>query len=145
MSEYESITIKLSDYLLNNLGFKKVDGELFKELTDEEDIHILASTVIGIHEGKLFGGKMSYYYGTIEENYILDVIEERFEEFLPLTEAEKNYLKSWNDDIHGWDSISEWIWENIHVEANRKIADAYAKNVLKKKKEEENGNDHFRK
>lgn len=133
MAEYERIINKLNTYLVNNMGFKKNGMGYSKILKDEADIGLSDQKVSMIASGNLFGGRKESYYETIEEDYIVERIEERYDEFLILTNKERAWLSSYDEDgIYGADAISEYIWDYLDVSVNRKMADKYMEKVVKK-------------
>ncbi len=128
MAEKERIINKLKDYCIKNMGFKK-DGEgIKKTLKDEKDFFVTDNVVLTILSGSAYGGKIEYLYSLIEDNYISE-IEDRFSDFLNLTEKEREWLDEDEDGCYGADIISEWIWDYFDVTAARNKVDWFARNI----------------
>lgn len=133
MAEFERITNKLNEYLIKNMGFKKNGRGVSKVLVEEKDIEVrLNKDVIpGIEWGDLYCGRHESFYDVVEENYISD-IEERFDDFLKLTDREAAWLDEYDEDgCLGWDRISEYIWDYVDVAVSHTAADKYFYDYMK--------------
>ena len=125
MNIYEMIEKKLESYLIKNMGFQSYKGMLIKRIKPSE--YLLADNAIELTlAGKAFGGDISYLKMAIVENYIADRIEDKYENFLDLTEEEKDFLDGEDEDgVCGTDVISEWIWDTLEVSVNDKEFENY--------------------
>ena len=128
MATYERIVNKLTNYLVS-LGFKEKNGQYTKVLKDTADFRISKTLYDAISTGKAYGGNMDYLPMCAEENFITD-LENGFDKVLPLTDHEKEWLQSFDEDgLYGWDLISEWIWDNVEVTVQKKAFNAFTKTL----------------
>lgn len=128
MSTYERILHKLTVHL-EELGFRKSQDEYKKTLKTSSDFRITKHHYDAISSGNAYGGNRDYLFFFAEENYISD-IEESFEDVLSLTENEKKWLRTYDEDgCLGWDLISDWIWEHVSVSIQRKAFNAFIKTL----------------
>ena len=131
MAEKERIINKLMNYMIKNMGFKACDGYITKTLKNPREFLVSDHVVTTILNGNAYGGETKYIYSLIEDNYISD-IEDKYTEFLNLTEKEGAFLDADDDGCYGFDVISEWIWDNVHVEADHSRVDIFVEKIAKR-------------
>ena len=138
--DYEkSIVQKLKTYLLSEKGFIPVGEGVQKVLKDEKDFIVSDDAYILMHKGQIFDGQWRYLYDLISDNYKTE-IEDKFEDWLDLTDDEIDWLHESEDedsDTTGWDIISEWIWDYVDTACDRCAVDTVAGRVIKEYLESE--------
>lgn len=129
----KSIVQKLKTYLLSEKGFISQGEGLQKVLKDENDFIVSDDVYILMHKGQIFDGQWRYLYDLISDNYKTE-IEDKFEDWLDLTQEEVEWLHESEDedsDTTGWDIISEWIWDYVDTACDRCAVDTVAGKVIK--------------
>ncbi len=121
MKFVRSIEDKLTEYLVQKMGFVKEGLVLKKTLDNEADFICPPGTYLAFHQGQIYGGNVDYLYSMLADNYVTQ-IEDRFDEFLELTDEERAFIDNPVDedieDFTGFDVISQWIWDYVEVTVN---------------------------